>query len=398
MSPAWWLDLALALGALPLLAACAYLGLLTLWSDPRQAAPAPAAPTTRFEVLVPAHDEAAGIGATVASLLAIDYPRRLVRITVVADNCTDDTAAVARRAGARVLVRTEPLHRGKGRALEYAFGRLLAEGFAEAIVVVDADAVADPGLLRAFGPYLVAGAAAVQADNSVLNPDDSWRTRLMAIALGSFHRLRFAAREHLGLSCGLRGNGMCLSRRLLLAIPHTAASRAEDLEYGLMVAEAGFAIRYAAGAHVRSAMVSGEGAARSQRRRWEEGRRELAGQHGWRLLRKALRRRDGRLLDVALDLLLPPLSTLAAATAAGLATTLVASVAWRPLPVSLALWGTCLLLLATYVLRGWVLSGTGWRGLADLLLHAPAYAAWKLALRLQPSGHLPTAWVRTRRE
>jgi len=397
MSPASAVDAGLALAALPLLLACLYLGLLTLCSG-RLAPAAPAPAQIRFEVLVPAHDEETGIRRTVASILAADYPEPLRRVTVVADNCSDETAATARAAGARVLVRTDPASPGKGGALAFGFERLLQEGFADAVAVVDADAVASPGLLRAYAARLAQGAAAVQADNAVLNPGDSWRTRLMAIALGSFHRLRFSARERLGLSCGLRGNGMCLSRRLLLALPHTAASRAEDLEYGLLVAEAGHRVRYAGEGHVLSAMVSGEASARSQRRRWEEGRGELARLHGWRLLAKALARRDACLLDVALDLLVPPLSTLAAWSGGGLAAAALVSVVWHPMPAALLLWAASAALLGLYVLRGWVLSGTGWRGLQDLLLHAPVYAAWKLALRWGAPAQWTAEWVRTRRE
>ncbi|MBI5071117.1 MAG: glycosyltransferase [Deltaproteobacteria bacterium] len=397
MSLASALDLGLALAALPLLAACLYLGLLTLCSGRRAPAAAAPPPTSRFEVLVPAHDEEDGIGRTVASILTGDYPAPLRRVTVVADNCSDATAARARAAGARVLVRTDPAH-GKGRALAFGLGQVLEERFADAVVVVDADTVASPGLLRAYAARLERGAAAVQADNGVLNPGDSWRTRLMAIALGSFHRLRFGARERLGLSCGLRGNGMCLSRRLLLAVPHTASSRAEDLEYGLLVAEAGHRVHYAAEGHVLSAMVSGEAPARSQRRRWEEGRGELARLHGRRLLALALARRDLRLLDVALDLLVPPLATLAAWAAGGLGVSALVSIAWHPVPVALLLWAGCVALLAAYVLRGWVLSETGWRGLQDLLVHAPAYAVWKVALRWRAPAPGAGGWVRTPRE
>jgi 1,2-diacylglycerol 3-beta-glucosyltransferase len=398
LSPAAVVDAALALSAAPVLVACLYLGVLTLCSGRRAPARLGGAPLTRFVVLVPAHDEEAGIERTVRSALATDYPAALRRVVVVADNCTDGTAARARQAGATVLVRTDPAHRGKGQALAFAFEQLLAEDFADAVAVVDADAVLGGDLLRAFAARLALGADAVQADNAVLNPDASWRTRLMAIALGSFHRLRFGARERLGLSCGLRGNGMCLTRRLLLRVPHVATSRAEDLEYGLQVAEAGFRIHYAVDGQVLSDMVSAEGSARTQRVRWEEGRRELARLHGPRLVALALRRRDVRLLDVALDLLVPPLSTLAACAVAGLGVAVLTSLAWRPLPAALLVWGACAPLLAAYVLRGWALSGTGWRGLQDLLVHAPAYAAWKLALRFGAPARGAQEWVRTRRE
>ena len=99
--------------------------------------------------------------------------------------------------------------------------------FAYVLSIVDADSLASPNLLRACAERLERGAMAVQVDYAVLNPDASWRTRLMSIALASFHRLRSRARERLGVSCGLRGNGMCFSRALLREVPHAAYSMTE---------------------------------------------------------------------------------------------------------------------------------------------------------------------------
>src|SRR5262245_3716021 len=107
------LHVAFALAALPALAFGAYLLLLTLLSA-RNPAPPRASRRLRFAVLVPAHDEATVIGRTLASLRALDWPRERFRVLVVADNCGDDTAVVARLAGATVLERADPDARGKG--------------------------------------------------------------------------------------------------------------------------------------------------------------------------------------------------------------------------------------------------------------------------------------------
>jgi 1,2-diacylglycerol 3-beta-glucosyltransferase len=398
VSPAAILDAILTVAALPAFGATAYLALLAALSR-RGPMPAPATPPRLFfDVIVPAHDEEAGIGRTVRSLLSLDYPRELFRVTVVADNCTDETAARARELGASLIVRQEPQLRGKGYALAYAFERTLAEGLADAVVVVDADAVASPNLLRAFADRLERGATAVQADYAVLNPDASWRTRLMTIALASFHRLRSRARERLGVSCGLRGNGMCFSCALLREVPHQAYSITEDLEYGLRLTEAGHRIHYAEQGQVLGEMVASESASRSQRRRWEEGRRALASRHGWRLLVQALRRRDGVLLDLALDLLVPPLGNLCLWIALGAAASGALSLASGHATLSLALWAACVPGLAAYVLCGWALSGTGVRGLFDLSVHAPLYVLWKLALKVRPKQQVSGEWVRTPRE
>ena len=88
--------------------------------------------------MVPAHDEAAGIAATINSLAAVDWPAEAIRILVLADNCSDDTAARARAASARVIERDDPAHRGKGYALALAFTTLINEGWSEAVIVVEA--------------------------------------------------------------------------------------------------------------------------------------------------------------------------------------------------------------------------------------------------------------------
>ena len=114
------LDLALLVLGLPLLLAAAYLLVGTLLSA-RLRVPLAGAPQRRFRFVVPAHNESAGIGDTVASLRGVDYPSELFEVVVVADNCQDDTADKARAAGADVMVRNDSEKRGKGYALDHAF-------------------------------------------------------------------------------------------------------------------------------------------------------------------------------------------------------------------------------------------------------------------------------------
>ena len=122
------IDLAGTLLAVPVFLASAYLALLAVLSR-RTAAVASTAPSLRFDVVVPAHDEEATIAETVRGLSVLAYPRSLYRVLVVADNCDDGTADAAARAGAQVLVRHEPARRGKGHALACAFEHVLADGF-----------------------------------------------------------------------------------------------------------------------------------------------------------------------------------------------------------------------------------------------------------------------------
>ncbi len=389
-------DLLLAAAALPLLAATGYLFALTLLSR-RPRAPELPGSTLRFDIVVPAHNEEQGIAQTVASLCCLDYPSTQRRILVVADNCTDATAARAREAGATVLERKDADRRGKGYALAYAFERSAKDGQADAVVVVDADTLVSDNLLKAFAARLAGGAGAVQADYAVANRDASWRTRLMAIALGMFHILRSLGRERLKVSCGLRGNGMCFTHDTLTRVPHDAFSIVEDLEYGIRLGKAGIRVEYAGDAHVYGEMVSGERASRSQRRRWESGRLQIAKQHGLPLLRDALRTRSRLLFDLAMDVLVPPLSYLVLGAVLGTLACGVLAFFGVGARVARAAYGLSFAFLTAYVLRGWWLSGSGLRGLLDLAF-APVYLVWKIALLVRGSNARKDEWVRTARE
>jgi 1,2-diacylglycerol 3-beta-glucosyltransferase len=390
----WALDLLLLLLSVPLCLAAAYLFGATLLSRHLRA-PSSDDSARRLRFVVPAHNESAGIARTVASLLAVDYPRAGFDVVVVADNCEDDTAVRAREAGAIVLERHDQERRGKGYALLLAFSSLPPD--LDAVVVVDADTLVSRNLLRAVAARRAKGAVAVQVDYAVQNPNVSWRTRLIAIAFGAFHIVRSRARERLSLSCGLRGNGMCFSTALLAEIPHEAFSIVEDVEYGLRLGEAGYRVHYADEAHVYGEMVSGGAAASSQRRRWEEGRRDLVRRNGRRLLRKGIVEQNPVLFDLALDLLLPPLSKVAALSALGMLAALGLCFANQRLELSLLSFGWCIFAIVLYVFRGWSVSGTGARGLLDLAL-APVYVLWKASLRFRKASRPTASWVRTKRE
>jgi len=387
-------DLILFALALPATAVSLYLLILTLLSR-APSAPLRSSRRLRFDVVVPAHNEAAVIEGVVASLRKLDWPADGFRVLVVADNCTDSTAALARAAGAEVLERHDTGRRGKGYALDFAFQASRARGWAYAVVVVDADTEVLANLLEAFAARIENGAAAIQAHYGVLNSQASWRTRLMAIAMASFHRVRSRARERLQLSTGIRGNGWCITHRLLRQVPYRAFSLTEDIEYGIDLGLAGYRVHYADEAHVAAMMVSGERAASTQRQRWEDGRLQLIRSRTLPLLRAAMGPRGGVCLDLAIDLLVLPLSYVAINVAALI---VLASVAllWEPF-MQMWLWlGLgCGMSLLLYVLRGWQLSGVGMRGLVDLL-RAPFFVLWKVLLMLR--ARRSAEWVRTKRE
>jgi len=219
----------------------------------------------------------------------------------------------------------------------------------------------------------------------------------MSIALTMFHRVRSRGRERLNVSCGIRGNGWCVTHTALRQVPYRAFSLAEDIEYGIHLGLSGYRVHYADEAYVAADMVSDSQIARTQRRRWEHGRFKLVRSMTWLLLGAACRQQSRICLDLALDLAVPPLSYLALAIAA-ICVGGALMQWWEPISMT-AFWLPRLGLasvagLFLYVLRGWQLSGVGLIGLIDLA-RAPGFIVWKVLTMLR--GREPLEWVRTSR-
>jgi exopolysaccharide biosynthesis WecB/TagA/CpsF family protein len=348
-------------------------------------------------VLVPAHNEEQLIARCLKSLLAQSYPSELYRVVVIADNCSDGTASIAASAGAEVMTRTEPQHRGKGRALRWAMDQLLtAPDVPDAVVVVDADSVADRNLLAALEAELSIGHGVVQADYTVLTDESSPpRAHLVAAGFLLFHRVRFSGRAQLGMPANLVGNGMLFSTAVLGAHPWGAFSGVEDLEYSIDLRLAGVGVRFAP-----SAFVSGPGPAtrageHTQRLRWEGGRFHVVRNRLWPIIRAA--RRDPRLLDAALDLATPPLGLLAMATGTGFAVVALAvavglAPTWALLP-----WLVALLAVPAFVVVG-LRAARAPRAVWRAIARAPLYVVWKLGAYVSLArGFDPNRWDRSDR-
>jgi 1,2-diacylglycerol 3-beta-glucosyltransferase len=395
-------DRALALAGLPAAGASLYLATLAsrkaALPSLNQQAGKRAVPLF-VAVVVPAHNERVSIEATVQSLLATQYPTDRRRFVVVADNCSDNTAALAQAAGAEVWERTNIEKRGKGYALEFAFERLLADAETDVIVVVDADTLVSSNLLTACSNRIGSGEEAVQVDYQVRNVESSWRTRLLHIAFTAFHDVRSSGRESFGLSCGLRGNGMAFSRSTLQRVPHSAFSIVEDLEYGIALAEAGIRIAYAGEASVAGEMPDDAKSSESQRSRWEGGRALIRRRDGRRLAWASIRRRDKVLADIAADLFIPPLGQLSSSLVVGAVLSTTLSV-FGPKRLTASPWvfGVGILGLGVHVGEAWRRSGAGLRGALDMA-RVPLYVGWKFSqkLKTRKQGSVPAEWVRTTR-
>jgi exopolysaccharide biosynthesis WecB/TagA/CpsF family protein len=310
----------LTLAGVAAAAAAAYLAVLAVacrFHHPSSCEPSDA--DLRVVVLVPAHDEADYIERCLGTLRDQDYPSRLYEVVVIADNCADETAAIARSGGVSVLEREEPDAPGKGRALRWAIDLLFTErADIDVVVVVDADSVTDRHLISGLVSRLASGADAVQGEYLALADGGSARSELRSASMLLFHRVRFGGRAALGLPCHLVGNAMAFSRRLLEEHPWDAFTSAEDLEWSADLRLAGIRPQYAADARLQAPIAKGGAAARTQRIRWEGGRLHVIRTRVPRLLR-AMWHGQLSLADAVVELLVPPLGVLAVASVAGTA-------------------------------------------------------------------------------
>jgi cellulose synthase/poly-beta-1,6-N-acetylglucosamine synthase-like glycosyltransferase len=359
----------------------------------------PAGERSRFLIVIPAHDEQGAIASTVRSCRDLDYPPAQVSVWVIADNCTDATADEAREAGASVVERHARDLRSKGHALEFFFSEVpegRPESGYDAVVLVDADTLVDPGLLGAFDAAIGQGMDWIQGYYTVRNPDATWRTQMMTYAFSLANGVWMLGLERLGLGVGLKGNGMCFTARGLRRFPWKAFGLVEDMEFALMLRARGERVRFLPEARVFGEMVSRGGpAAASQRRRWEAGRRALRGKFAGPLARSTWLAPSTKALYL-LDLFFPPLVALGSglATALALDGVVLASRNGFSVGTLMPIHAAMTAVLVTYGLSPLIVMKLSPRYLVSLLA-LPYYAAWKIAAA---AGRKPSGWVRTPRE
>ncbi len=248
----------------------------------RQPGPAPVAESLpRFRIVVPAHNEAAVLGTLLADLERMEYPADRVRLVVLADHCSDATAAIASAAGVEVVERDSGAA-GKGPALAWLLDRHPLEG--DALVVLDADNRVPPNMLTRLAGELGLGHQAVQVYLDVSNPDRSLVATASALSYWASNRMVQLSRTNLGWTADLGGTGMCLTQEALTAGGSFGSSLAEDQELGVKLELAGIPVVWVHDVRVRDEKPAGARVAARQRGRWASGRRTVARRHTLDLL------------------------------------------------------------------------------------------------------------------
>lgn len=370
----------LLLSSLPLL----YLLATTLAALLPRRKPTPDGLFRRIAILIPAHNESLLIADTAGNALQQNYPATAMTVFVIADNCSDDTAELARNAGARVMERQG--NPGKGQGLYDALALLMQEDW-DAFLVMDADSHFHPDTLKAINEALASGSRALQIRYGVLNPTQSIRTYAMELSTASFNALRPLGKSVLGISAGINGNGFCITRDTVAKVPYLAHSIVEDIEYHMHLLKAGIRVDFLDQVWVKAQMPVGGRGSEVQRVRWERGRIVTIRDYAPALFRSLLQG-NRRAIDGLIDVLMPPVSLVFL----GL---LPALLAGDPAPRIAALIGIAILGMH-YGLAAWRFGSM--KGLLLLTGYVPWYVVWKSYIvisSLITEKNLP--WIRTDR-
>ena len=348
----------------------------------------------RVAIIVPAHNESAGILPTLedikAQLLNGD------RLLVVADNCVDDTAAIATAARVEVIKRNDLTRTGKGYALDFGVKHLSLDPPA-IVIIIDADCRISKGAIDQLAITCTKTHRPVQALDLMTAPDESpinyhvaefaWRVKNWVRPLGLYS---------LNLPCQLMGTGMAFPWELIRSANLASGSIVEDLKLGLDLAQTGRPPLFCPSASVKSQFPLSVEGAKSQRGRWEEGHISTILTTVPRFICKAIAGRNWHLLALTLDLAVPPLSLLvvlvsAMCSIAGLAVFFGLSSA------ALIISASCLMALAFAIFLSWLKYGRDVLP-PSAMFSVASYVIAKLPIyRHLLSGRAPSQWTRTDR-
>ena len=348
--------------------------------------------TTKFAILVPAHNEEILLPSLLESLGTLEYPKRLLDVYVVADNCSDTTAKIGRSYGAAVFERQNPDLRGKGYALQWLLSQIRPRGEEyDAYVFIDADSLVSPNLLTVMDGKFRSGALVIQAHYGVSNPVETWVSALRYIAFELMNYVRPLGRQVLGLSCGLFGTGMAFRKSVLDEHGWDAFTLADDAEYSLKLIESRVKVDFGPEAAVWSQMPASLRDAKTQNLRWERGRLYMAWRYGIRFLAEGIFTRDLAKVDAAIQQLIPPLSFTFVAATVLLAVSLLVGRGWLVglgLATNLALMG--------HVVLGLRSVKAPWQ-VYRAFVFAPGFVLWKTWVYVQALVPREMGWTRTDR-
>lgn len=347
-------------------------------------------------IIIPAHNESLVIGATLNRLCPTLLANQ--RILVVADNCNDNTASIAREQRCHVIERQDSEKRGKGFALQYAFEYLERHHRPSVVIVLDADCRVAPFTISRIASLAHQKNRPVQALNLSHATKGSQGIHVISELGFRFKNLvRPTGLSRLGLPCHLMGTGMAIPWNLLKKCQVAGDHLAEDMNLGLELALLGHSALFCPSGQVLSELPQQDSGFLSQRTRWEQGHLRTSLTQIPILLAEGIRQRSAHLLGLAFDLMVPPFSLLILCWMAGV---LGAAGFWSLGASAIPL----IVLLCAGAMTGLLILGCWWKYCRQqvpfsTLLCLPIYILRKVPIYTSfLLGRSVKQWVRTERE
>jgi cellulose synthase/poly-beta-1,6-N-acetylglucosamine synthase-like glycosyltransferase len=353
-------------------------------------------PSTRFMIIVPAHNEVSVIRATINRLHALNYPSHLFSIHILADHCSDNTAEAARHAGALVYERNEGPRTGKGAALSWLFQRILKKEQCEAVVIFDADTQVHPEFLRVMDWRLAQGDQVIQGQHIIRNPNQGWYPALTWAMFLIDNRFQNLGRSNLGWSAKNMGDSICFRVEILLKLGW-GEGLTEDYHLRHQLLLKGIRIVYEPAAIGYGEAPLTWARARAQRVRWLRGTLDTSQQYVKHLIVEGMKRRNLAMLDGALQASFPSYSTLSLLFLIGVA--IQVPIAYFTEEIFLwpqiGAWAAMVVMLLLYPLVGLALERAPVRAYVAILL-GPYFILWRTWLALiSRLGRKQVTWIRT---
>lgn len=239
----------------------------------------------KFGVVICARNEENVIGNLLDSIKRQDYPSELVKIFLVADNCTDNTAQVGRDHGATVIERFNNELVGKGYALDMHFKKLLEEkDDCDAYIIFDADNLVDKNFIKEMNVNFNRGYAALTSYRNSKNYGTNWISAGYSLWFLREAKYLNNARMRLGTSCAISGTGFCVSRDIIArngGWPYHLLT--EDIEFSADLIVKGEKIGYSGNSIVYDEQPETFKQSWKQRMRWAKGFYQVFGKYGGKL-------------------------------------------------------------------------------------------------------------------
>ncbi|WP_160687356.1 glycosyltransferase family 2 protein [Clostridium sp. C2-6-12] len=273
-------------------------------------------PKNKFALLIAAHNEEVVIGSLIESMLKLDYPKDMYDVFVIADNCTDDTAKIAKSYGVNVCERFAEDKRGKGYALEWMFAKLFdMKKQYDGVAIFDADNLVHKDFLKEMNSKMQEGYKVVQGYIDSKNPGDSWIAASYSIGFWTQNRMFQLAKSNLGLSSQIGGTGFVIETNTLKKLGWGATCLTEDLEFTCKLVLNGEKVGWAHDAIIYDEKPLTLKQSWNQRKRWMQGFADVASRYFFKLLKQSILKRKFFMFDCSLYVLQPFVTLLTALAA-----------------------------------------------------------------------------------